>query len=82
MGERFGMRSGWPMDSKAKCILVPYTLQQKKEGKLLLRFTSTGNGLMIKGINWKDFAIAGADKKSVPADAVIRGDGYRYPATL
>lgn len=59
-----------------------YASTEKKEGKLLLRFTSTGNGLMIKGDKLEGFAIAGADKKFVPADAVIRGDRVQVSSSL
>ena len=59
-----------------------YASTEKKEGKLLLRFTSTGNGLMIKGDKLEGFAIAGADKKFVPADAVIRGDLVQVSSSL
>lgn len=42
--------------------------------KVILEFTNTGTGLMIKGKELKHFAIAGADKKFVWADAVIKGN--------
>ena len=43
--------------------------------KIVLTFTETGKGLAIKdGKTLKHFAIAGADKKFVWADAVIKGN--------
>lgn len=45
-----------------------------KDGKIILTFTGAGKGLMAKGGELKHFAIAGADRKFVWADAVIKGD--------
>jgi len=42
-------------------------------GKLRLRFTHVGDGLVAKGGKLTGFTIAGADRKFVPADAVIEG---------
>ena len=42
--------------------------------KVILSFQNTGNGLMAKDGNLKQFAIAGADKKFVWANAAIQGD--------
>ena len=47
----------------------------KVEGnKVILTFDNVGSGLMAKGDSLKGFAIAGADKKFVWADAKIEGD--------
>lgn len=42
--------------------------------KIILTFTETGRGLMAEGGSLKHFAIAGADRKFVWADAVIKGN--------
>ena len=42
--------------------------------KIIITFTETGKGLVAKGGELKHFAIAGADKKFVWADAVIKGN--------
>lgn len=42
--------------------------------KIILTFTETGSGLMAEGGSLKHFAIAGADRKFVWADAVIKGN--------
>jgi sialate O-acetylesterase len=42
--------------------------------KARLYFKNTGSGLMVKGDTLKGFAVAGADKKFVQADAVIDGN--------
>lgn len=41
--------------------------------KVILSFTHTGSGLMVKGKELQDFVIAGDDKKFVPAKAEIKG---------
>ncbi len=43
-------------------------------GKLRLRFTHVGDGLVAKGGKLTGFTIAGADRKFVPAEAVIEGE--------
>lgn len=43
-------------------------------GKIRLRFTHVGSGLVMKGDKLTGFAIAGADKKFFWGDAVIDGD--------
>ncbi|WP_408647370.1 sialate O-acetylesterase [Winogradskyella poriferorum] len=45
-----------------------------KGNKIILEFENTGSGLMAKGGELKEFAIAGADKKFVWAKAEIKGD--------
>jgi len=45
-----------------------------KGNQVILEFSNTGTGLMIKGKELKHFAVAGADKKFVWADAVIKGN--------
>lgn len=53
----------------------PLYKEMKIEGdKIILTFTETGRGLACKGKELKHFAIAGADRKFVWADAVIRGN--------
>ena len=42
--------------------------------KIIITFTETGKGLVAKGGELRHFAIAGADKKFVWADAVIKGN--------
>ena len=45
------------------------------EGKVHIRFTHTGSGLIAQGgIPLKGFAIAGSDKEFVWAEAQIKGD--------
>ncbi|MDF7825220.1 sialate O-acetylesterase [Pontiellaceae bacterium B12227] len=51
-----------------------YTGMKKKGGAIVIRFDDLGSGLMAKGGALKTFAIAGADKKFVTADAVIEGN--------
>jgi sialate O-acetylesterase len=47
----------------------------KKGDKLIIDFDNTGSGLMVKGGGYLNyFAIAGADKKFVWADAVIENN--------
>ena len=50
-----------------------YQTMTVKSGKAIVKFTHTGTGLVAKGGPLKDFTIAGADKKFVPAQAEIRG---------
>tara|TARA_Y100000589_G_scaffold327992_1_gene371031 strand:+ start:1823 stop:3751 length:1929 start_codon:yes stop_codon:yes gene_type:complete len=45
-----------------------------KGNKIILEFENTGSGLIAKGGELKEFAIAGADKKFVWAKAEIKGD--------
>lgn len=42
--------------------------------KIIITFTDTGKGLVAKGGELRHFSIAGADRKFVWADAVIKGD--------
>jgi sialate O-acetylesterase len=52
-----------------------YQSMTKLGNKIVLQFTSTGSGLMAKGNGeLKQFAIAGADKKFVWANAIIEGN--------
>ena len=44
-----------------------------RDGKIVLRFDCVGDGLVAKGGPLRGFAIAGADRKFVWADAVIEG---------
>ncbi len=46
-----------------------------RDGRIRIRFDSVGGGLLARNGPLKQFAIAGADKKFVWADAVIEGDG-------
>lgn len=41
--------------------------------RVILQFTNTGNGLTVKGKKLSHFAVAGADRKFVWADAIIQG---------
>ena len=53
----------------------PVYKDMKIEGdKIVISFTETGRGLMVKGGTLKHFAIAGEDKQFVWAEAVIRGN--------
>jgi len=52
-----------------------YQSAQVKDGKIIITFNSVGSGLVAKGGGkLTQFAIAGADKKFVWADAVIEGN--------
>jgi sialate O-acetylesterase len=52
-----------------------YRCMKTKDSRIILYFDHTGKGLMVKnGGSLKEFAIAGADKKFVWADAVIRSN--------
>ena len=50
-----------------------YKSMKVKGDNIILSFDYVGEGLMAKGGSLKGFAIAGADKKFVWADAVIKG---------
>lgn len=50
-----------------------YKSMKIRDGKIVLRFDCIGEGLAAKGDALKGFAIAGADRKFVWADAVIEG---------
>lgn len=53
----------------------PVYKDMKVDGdKIIISFTETGRGLMAKGGELKHFAIAGADRKFVWADAIIKGN--------
>lgn len=51
-----------------------YKSCKQEEGKLRIVFDSIGSGLVAKGDRLLGFSIAGADRKFVPAAAVIDGD--------
>lgn len=52
-----------------------YTYMRTEGNTIILSFANTGAGLVAKGQHGlKQFAIAGADKKFIWADAVIKGD--------
>jgi sialate O-acetylesterase len=51
-----------------------YQSMRVESGNAILNFGHTGAGLMAKDGELKDFTIAGADDKFVPAKAVIKGD--------
>jgi sialate O-acetylesterase len=51
-----------------------YESMKIKDGKIILSFTHKGTGLVAKDGALKGFVIAGADKKFVPAIAIISGD--------
>jgi sialate O-acetylesterase len=51
-----------------------YRLMEVQENKAVLHFENIGGGLMAKGDSLKGFAIAGADRKFVWADANIEGN--------
>ena len=51
-----------------------YAAKAVEGDKIRLRFTHTGGGLKAKGGELKGFAVAGADKKFVWAQARIDGD--------
>jgi sialate O-acetylesterase len=51
-----------------------YESMKIKGNKIILSFSHVGSGLKVKGEKLKDFAIAGADKKFVWANAVIEND--------
>jgi len=51
-----------------------YKSMTKQGGKIAVRFDHVGGGLVAKGDKLKGFAVAGADKKFVWADAKIVGE--------
>ncbi|HUU60281.1 MAG TPA: sialate O-acetylesterase, partial [Phycisphaerae bacterium] len=51
-----------------------YKSCKRDHGKLRIAFDSVGGGLVAKGGKLVGFRIAGADRKFVPAEAVIDGD--------
>jgi sialate O-acetylesterase len=51
-----------------------YKSYKVQGNKMVLQFENTGTGLLVKGKQLQHFAIAGADKKFVWADAVIVGN--------
>ena len=52
-----------------------YKSMERKDGKIILRFDHVGGGLVAQGgAPLKGFAIAGADKKFIWAEAEIKGD--------
>ena len=53
----------------------PYTMEISGKNKIILTFANTGSGLITNdGEPLSEFAIAGADKKFVWANAVIEGN--------
>jgi sialate O-acetylesterase len=50
-----------------------YDSMMEKDGKIIIKFTHVGSGLMAKDGELKGFTIAGDDKKFVPAQATIQG---------
>jgi sialate O-acetylesterase len=51
-----------------------YKSMKKRDGKIVVKFDYGGGGLLMTGDKLKGFAIAGADKQFVWADATIQGD--------
>ncbi|MFT3679246.1 MAG: sialate O-acetylesterase [Ferruginibacter sp.] len=51
-----------------------YQLHQTSGDKIVISFTHTGSGLLIKGDSLRQFFIAGADKKFVPANAFLKNN--------
>ena len=51
-----------------------YQSHEKRDGRIVIRFRHVGGGLVAKGDRLKGFAIAGADKKFVFAEAAIDGE--------
>jgi sialate O-acetylesterase len=51
-----------------------YESMRAETGKIILQFKHIGSGLLAKDGPLKGFTIAGADKKFIPAKAVIQGD--------
>jgi sialate O-acetylesterase len=60
-------------DKKVEYSGPVYTSFRKEGNKVVLSFTHVGAGLSVKGDRLKHFTIAGADKKFVDAQAIIRG---------
>lgn len=54
-----------------------YATLQKDGDAFLVSFDNLGSGLQVKGDTLRGFAIAGADKKFVPAKAFISGERVR-----
>ena len=66
-----------------------YKSMTRQADKIILKFDCVGGGLLARGSRLKGFAIAGADKKFVWADAKIEGDtivvtgsGVKTPAAV
>ena len=51
-----------------------YESMSKRGGEIVVRFDHVGEGLLAKGEKLKGFAVAGADRKFVWAEAKIEGD--------
>jgi len=51
-----------------------YKCSRKQDGKIVVEFDHVGGGLAAEGNRLKGFAVAGADKKFVFAEATIKGD--------
>lgn len=61
-------------DSKTVASGPLYRRATFAEGKATLEFDHVGGGLEAKGGPLREFTIAGADRKFVPAEATIQGD--------
>lgn len=67
----FHLVYGFKSDVPAGPLYASYITEGNK---IVLSFSNTGKGLMQKGDKIEGFVIAGADKKFVPAEAVLRGN--------
>lgn len=75
VGERLALAAEALAYNKKVAYSGPlYSSMQVKGNAIVLSFDHVNSGLVVKGETLTDFVIAGADKKFVPAQAVIKGD--------
>lgn len=76
VGKRLALAAGKIVYGKTQLLISgPLYASMKSEGnKIAISFTNTGKGLIVKGDQLQQFAIAGADKKFVWANATITGN--------
>lgn len=75
VGKRLALAARKIADSEMIVFSGPiYRSMQIVDGKVVITFDHVGSGLTVKGDQLTGFAIAGADKKFVWADAQIVGD--------
>jgi sialate O-acetylesterase len=74
VGERLSLAAfALAYNSKAEYEGPIYESMEVVGNKIEITFSHTGSGLMAKNGDLRDFVIAGADKKFVPAKAEIKG---------
>jgi sialate O-acetylesterase len=67
--------------TKEEYIGPEFKTATRKGNGMIIQYAHTGTGLKINGDKLQGFAIAGKDKKFVPADAVIRDGAVFVSAT-